>query len=165
MSLRPLIGVLLPSLPQVTDNIAHVIANRTEGNFKFKILDYIDLPRKPSALSPLNPSSPLYPDGLIHPDWIKKHTDIVPSALVSFNRLTNDMNLLCTTINNAKKQVAEKSIKIAVVLILDGVNLDSNIDEKLNFIRKSCQIEKVFVLPPGVGRDGPGTEVYDFFNL
>ncbi|KAK0486236.1 Foie gras liver health family 1-domain-containing protein [Armillaria novae-zelandiae] len=40
-----------------------------------------------SPLSPLTPSSPLYPDGLIAPIWIRKHTTLVPSVFVLFLRL------------------------------------------------------------------------------
>jgi hypothetical protein len=40
-----------------------------------------------SPLSPLTPSSPLYPDGLIAPIWIRKHTTLLPSVFVLFLRL------------------------------------------------------------------------------
>lgn len=40
-----------------------------------------------SPLSPLTPSSPLYPDGLIAPVWIRKHAELVPSVFVLFLRL------------------------------------------------------------------------------
>lgn len=40
-----------------------------------------------SPLSPLTPSSPLFPDGLIAPIWIRKHTTLVPSVFVLFLRL------------------------------------------------------------------------------
>jgi trafficking protein particle complex subunit 11 len=40
-----------------------------------------------SPLSPLTPSSPLHPDGLIAPIWIRKHTTLVPSVFVLFSRI------------------------------------------------------------------------------
>lgn len=40
-----------------------------------------------SPLSPLTPSSPLHPDGLIAPIWIRKHTTLVPSVFVMFLRI------------------------------------------------------------------------------
>jgi len=40
-----------------------------------------------SPLSPLTPTSPLYPDGLIAPIWIRKHTTLVPSVFVMFLRI------------------------------------------------------------------------------
>lgn len=40
-----------------------------------------------SPLSPLSQTSPLYPDGLIAPVWIRKHTSLVPSVFVLFLRI------------------------------------------------------------------------------
>jgi hypothetical protein len=40
-----------------------------------------------SPLSPLTPTSPLFPDGLIAPIWIRKHTNLVPSVFVLFLRI------------------------------------------------------------------------------
>jgi trafficking protein particle complex subunit 11 len=40
-----------------------------------------------SPLSPLTPTSPLFPDGLIAPIWIRKHTTFVPSVFVLFLRI------------------------------------------------------------------------------
>jgi trafficking protein particle complex subunit 11 len=40
-----------------------------------------------SPLSPLTPTSPLHPDGLIAPIWIRKHTSLIPSVFVLFMRI------------------------------------------------------------------------------
>ena len=40
-----------------------------------------------SPLSPLTPSSPLHPDGLIAPIWVRKHTTLLPAVLVLFMRI------------------------------------------------------------------------------
>ncbi|KAG5219790.1 Trafficking protein particle complex [Salix suchowensis] len=40
-----------------------------------------------SPLSPLTPTSPLHPDGLIAPIWVRKHTTMIPSVFVMFLRL------------------------------------------------------------------------------
>lgn len=40
-----------------------------------------------SPLSPLTPTSPLYPDGIIAPIWIRKHTTLLPSVFVVFMRI------------------------------------------------------------------------------
>ena len=40
-----------------------------------------------SPLSPLTPTSPLFPDGIIAPIWIRKHTTLLPSVFVLFLRL------------------------------------------------------------------------------
>lgn len=40
-----------------------------------------------SPLSPLTQTSPLYPDGLIAPIWVRKHIELLPSVFVLFLRL------------------------------------------------------------------------------
>ncbi|KAF8511539.1 Gryzun, putative trafficking through golgi-domain-containing protein [Gautieria morchelliformis] len=40
-----------------------------------------------SPLSPLTQTSPLHPDGLIAPIWVRKHTELLPSVFVLFLRL------------------------------------------------------------------------------
>lgn len=40
-----------------------------------------------SSLSPLTPGSVAYPDGLITPTWVRKHSEILPSVFVHFARL------------------------------------------------------------------------------
>ncbi|KAI1316382.1 hypothetical protein EDD11_010024 [Mortierella claussenii] len=37
-----------------------------------------------SSLSPSSPSSPLYPDGLISPLWIRRHREQIPSVYIAF---------------------------------------------------------------------------------
>ncbi|KAF9106580.1 hypothetical protein BGX27_009108 [Mortierella sp. AM989] len=40
-----------------------------------------DIP--PSSFSPSTPSSPLYPDGLITPQWIRRHREQIPSVFIA----------------------------------------------------------------------------------
>ncbi|KAG9304758.1 hypothetical protein G9A89_003932 [Geosiphon pyriformis] len=42
------------------------------------------MPVPHSPLSPLTPGSPLYPDGLISPIWVRKHRENVPALVVGF---------------------------------------------------------------------------------
>lgn len=97
-----------------------------------------------SPLSPLTPSSPLYPDGLIAPIWIRKHTTLVPSVFVLFKRIyesprpTGNTPLdpaeadrereqeaeekrrdteLAAEIATRKKSTNERAIKLTVVLM------------------------------------------------
>lgn len=94
-----------------------------------------------SPLSPLAPSSPLHPDGIIAPIWIRKHTALVPAVFVLFTRLfelppTTPRSPLDTTydpereqeerkrdtelaadISARKKTATERGIKLTVVLI------------------------------------------------
>ena len=96
-----------------------------------------------SPLSPLTPSSPLYPDGLIAPIWIRKHTTLVPSVFVLFKRIYESPRSantpfdaseqerdrdreaeerrrdteLAVEIAQRKKSTNERSIKLTVVLM------------------------------------------------
>lgn len=97
-----------------------------------------------SPLSPLTPTSPLHPDGLIAPIWIRKHTSLVPSVFVLFLRIFESpphasrtpLDLpdadkerereaeerkkdaeLATDISSRKKITNERGIKLTVVLM------------------------------------------------
>ena len=89
-----------------------------------------------SPLSPLTPSSPLYPDGLIAPIWIRKHTTLVPSVFVVFMRIYESPPLqpgqeerereaeerkrdgeLAAEIAQRKKTTNERNIKLTAVLM------------------------------------------------
>ncbi|KAF9243228.1 Foie gras liver health family 1-domain-containing protein [Melanogaster broomeanus] len=109
-----------------------------------------------SPLSPLTPSSPLYPDGLIAPIWIRKHTALVPSTLgIERERVEEERRMdteLSAEIAQRKKTTNERGIKLAVVLmasrrILDDVSLES----RLTSIRKQSGLDSraaLFVLSP-----------------
>lgn len=96
-----------------------------------------------SPLSPLTPSSPLYPDGLIAPIWIRKHTAFLPSVFVLFLRMFETATTtprspldipnaeherrveeerrwdseLSIEIAQRKKTTSERGIKLTVVLL------------------------------------------------
>ena len=95
-----------------------------------------------SPLSPLSQSSPLYPDGLIAPVWIRKHTSLVPSVFVLFLRIFEYPPLasrapldlsdavrereaeerrrdseLAAEVAQRKKMTTERGIKLTVVLM------------------------------------------------
>lgn len=86
----------------------------------------------------MTPTSPVYPDGLITPIWIRKHVELVPSVFVLFLRLSelpgaanplegrDDSQKeeerrrdaeLATEISNRKKATGERGIKLTVVLL------------------------------------------------
>lgn len=114
-----------------------------------------------SPLSPLTPSSPLYPDGLIAPIWIRKHTTLAPSVFVLFKRIFEyqrpsggtpldipDPDLdrereaeerrkdteLAQEIAQRKKSTNERSIKLTVVLMASR--------RMLGAYHKLCRLEK-----------------------
>ncbi|KIK67572.1 hypothetical protein GYMLUDRAFT_69742 [Collybiopsis luxurians FD-317 M1] len=126
-----------------------------------------------SPLSPLTPTSPLHPDGLIAPIWIRKHTMLVPAVFVLFTRLfeldsTNTPpsppdalelerqqdTILATSIAQRKRSTNERGIKLTVVLLASRRMLDDpslNLDARLTFIRRQSGLDSraaLFVLSP-----------------
>ncbi|KLO13661.1 hypothetical protein SCHPADRAFT_852230 [Schizopora paradoxa] len=122
-----------------------------------------------SPLSPLHPSSPLFPDGLIAPLWVRKHTALVPSVFVLFLRLyehphpptdTSDEEAqrvykeerermekdrdaeLAKEISQRKEGTNERSIKLTVVLLANrGMLDDPSLDSRLSNIRRRATLD------------------------
>ncbi|KAI0343684.1 hypothetical protein BDW22DRAFT_1328221 [Trametopsis cervina] len=122
-----------------------------------------------SPLSPLTPSSPLHPDGLIAPIWIRKHTTLVPSVFVLFKRIyeyprtgaTSPLEApdpehdrdreveekrrdteLSAEIAHRKKATNERAIKLTVVLMASRKLLDdSTLDARLTYIRRQSGLD------------------------
>ena len=103
-----------------------------------------------SPLSPLTTSSPLYPDGLIVPLWVRKHSELVPSVFVLFLRLYESPqkdgreeradeaqkqersdrekekemdDLLIREIGERRRRLGERGIKLTVVLMASAATL------------------------------------------
>ncbi|KAH7329744.1 Foie gras liver health family 1-domain-containing protein [Rhizoctonia solani] len=125
-----------------------------------------------SPLSPLTPTSPLFPDGLIAPIWIRKHIELVPSVFVVFMRLweapapkspleprteseeeekQRDTDL-AMEIAARKRSTTERGIKLTVVLLASRRALDDPaLDSRLSFIRRQGGLDSraaLFVLSP-----------------
>ncbi|GAN09099.1 glutathione transferase omega-1 [Mucor ambiguus] len=129
-----------------------------------------NLPPPHSHLSPLSHDSPLYPDGVMTPLWIKKHL-YSPSVVVGFYDLwdwqtessnppraqretgplasqvlidpterEHDTNL-AIEINARRKYFQEKGIKFAAVIVFKQRYTDQSIDERLSAIRKQCGLD------------------------
>ncbi|KAG2153198.1 Gryzun, putative trafficking through golgi-domain-containing protein [Suillus clintonianus] len=122
-----------------------------------------------SPLSPMTPSSPLYPDGLIAPIWIRKHTALVPSVFVQFLRLFESPVVharspldppdpeherdkaeeerrrdieLSAEVAARKKTTNERGIKLTVVLLATRRMLDDpSLDSRLTFIRRQSGLD------------------------
>ncbi|KAJ6589938.1 Gryzun, putative trafficking through golgi-domain-containing protein [Mycena vulgaris] len=122
-----------------------------------------------SPLSPLTPSSPLHPDGLIAPIWIRKHTTLVPSVFVMFLRIyeyplhtprspldapdpererdreleeRNRDSELAADIALRKKSTNERNIKLTVVLMASRRMLDDpSLDSRLTYIRRQSGLD------------------------
>ncbi|CAI4217514.1 unnamed protein product [Parascedosporium putredinis] len=117
-----------------------------------------------TPLSPLSPSSTLYPDGLINTDWLQKHQERVPSVYLCFYTLTSDQgratlldNQLKTDINAIKAEIAKSGYKtkLAVALMSETAplpqSLTQSIQERLENIRKGTGLDtgrSIFYIAP-----------------
>ncbi|KAI8355688.1 Gryzun, putative trafficking through golgi-domain-containing protein [Blakeslea trispora] len=141
-----------------------------------------NLPPPHSNLSPLTVDSPLHPDGIMTPLWIKKHL-YSPSVIVGFYDMFADGQTkretgplasqvlidpldrehdsqLAAEINARRKYFQEKGVKFAAVIILKQRPIDQSIEERLSLIRKQCGLDiktSFFAFAPG-----SPTETQDF---
>ncbi|RCI01137.1 hypothetical protein CU098_002795 [Rhizopus stolonifer] len=144
-----------------------------------------NVPPPHSPLSPLSTDSPLYPDGIMTPLWIKKHT-YLPSVVVGCYELYVDSRSLretgplasqvlidplerehdaqlATEINTRRKYFQDKGIKFAAVIMLKQRSLDPSVEERLSSIRKQCGLDaksSFFTVTPGTL-----TEIQEFVNM
>ncbi|KAK0539465.1 hypothetical protein OC834_000020 [Tilletia horrida] len=130
-----------------------------------------------SALSPLHPQSPLYPDGLVSPLWVRKHRDVIPSIFVLFQVLPqptdnpaatgapeNNMSpagsadtsevdaALIRYISNLRSLLTSRSIKLTVVLLTSRASLSHpTLEPRLSHLRRASGLDSkgsLFVLTP-----------------
>lgn len=118
-----------------------------------------------SPLSPLSPSSTLFPDGLLTSQWLTKHQWHVPSVFVAFyeihsNQSTSTLedNQLKTEINAIKTALIRSGFKtrFAVVLVSDkSVAATPELEDRIAGIRRATGLDprtSLFFLPPPASR-------------
>lgn len=120
-----------------------------------------------SELSPLSPQSPVFPDGVITHWWLRKYSDFVPCAFVSFyevltrgrdpKQAASQDNLIINSINNLKKVMTISSTfsstssandpstrrtKLVVVLMSELSNAEApGLDDRIQHIRRMTNMD------------------------
>ncbi|KAL5334049.1 Gryzun, putative trafficking through golgi-domain-containing protein [Aspergillus crustosus] len=120
-----------------------------------------------SPISPLTPSSPTFPDGVMTPIWVAKHQDRVPAAVINLFPLCLDSNMsslrdnqLKIEINELKKEWSYSGHKtrFTVVLVPEEANEDElgDVDDRLMGIRRATNLEQksIFILPTEPSPEG-----------
>ncbi|KAG2022175.1 hypothetical protein GB937_004270 [Aspergillus fischeri] len=125
-----------------------------------------------SPISPLTPSSPTFPDGLLTPLWVTKHQNLVPAAVINFFPFCLDPNMsslrdnqLKIEINGLKKEwsVSGYKTRFVVVLLSEESTLGYNkeeTEERITSIRRATSLDQksVLLLPP----DATSAELIEF---
>jgi hypothetical protein len=98
-------------------------------------------------LSPLSPSSPIFPDGLLTPLWLAKHQSQIPAVYLSFHTLPSDAAedaRLKNHINDTRNAIAKSSFRTryALVLVSDHAGVSPlEIDDRLAAIRRATSLD------------------------
>lgn len=116
--------------------------------------------------SPKNVNSALYPDGIMSPLWIQKVKsnpgvvlgiyDLVfvkskndPLGVAAADTYRESDAAICSILNEKRKSLpVERGRKFIPVFILTGYTVDiaTNLEERIAFMRKSCGSEKIFTI-------------------
>ncbi|KAK4993890.1 hypothetical protein LTR66_005305 [Elasticomyces elasticus] len=118
-----------------------------------------------SPLSPLSPGSPIFPDGLFTPLWLRKHQQQVPSVVVSFfeilatpNTSATQDNQLKLEINSLKNSLLRSGYKtrFVAVLVSDRPAVEApELEERIANIKRATGLDlktSLFLLPPTSSR-------------
>ncbi|OJJ38602.1 hypothetical protein ASPWEDRAFT_65603 [Aspergillus wentii DTO 134E9] len=111
-----------------------------------------------SPISPLTPSSPTFPDGLVTPLWVEKHQKLVPAAVINFFPFSLDHNMsslrdnqLKIEINGLKKEWSSSGYKtrFLVVLLSEEGDILEDADDRLASIRRATNLDprSIMLLP------------------
>ncbi|GBC06239.1 hypothetical protein RclHR1_06700003 [Rhizophagus clarus] len=128
-----------------------------------------NMPVAHSPISPLTSGSPVHPDGLIPPIWVKKHREVLPSVVVGFYELWHHSSpepinekeeisptqegtiesmdkekdyILAMEINERRKSLLERGIKFSAVMLLKTQNIDKTMDERM-FLKDQAMDERL----------------------
>ncbi|KAK9466617.1 Gryzun, putative trafficking through golgi-domain-containing protein [Lipomyces arxii] len=116
-----------------------------------------------STLSPLSTESPLYPDGIMNQFWLRKYRNLLPSVFVSVHeiftntedtqvKLSHDNDLI-KEINEHRKQMAARNVKLAIVIVSSRTILQNiDISDRVTYLRRTTGMDArtgLFFLPPG----------------
>ncbi|KAM3418961.1 hypothetical protein BST61_g4918 [Cercospora zeina] len=111
-----------------------------------------------SPLSPLSPGSPVFPDGVFTPLWLRKHQEQVPCLIIAAfqisaneasqdERLRGDINAIRTALTRSLFKT-----RFAVLLISDRSILEApELEDRLGMIRRATSLDSksgLFFMPP-----------------
>ncbi|VVT54351.1 uncharacterized protein SAPINGB_P004032 [Magnusiomyces paraingens] len=118
-----------------------------------------------SILSPLNPASELYPDGLLNERWPQKYLHLLPATFISIHLLdTSSSNkddqqaadtILTKKLIDLKNQLASRNIKLVAIIVSSVLpSDDASLNDRIYYLRKNTGLAArtgLFFLPPSTG--------------
>ncbi|KAK9456083.1 Gryzun, putative trafficking through golgi-domain-containing protein [Dipodascopsis uninucleata] len=136
-----------------------IMSPRSASSSNSSALKYSNLH---SPLSPLSHESPLYPDGLITPLWLKKYQYYVPAVFVACREIftgTEDVhakadhdNELIKELNELKKHFTDRGVKFTVFIVSRKSVLQSiDLNDRISYLRKGTGLDArtgLFFVPP-----------------
>ncbi|GES65143.1 Gryzun trafficking through golgi-domain-containing protein [Aspergillus terreus] len=124
-----------------------------------------------SPISPLTPSSPTFPDGLLTPLWVTKHQSLVPAAVINFFPFCLDPNMsslrdnqLKIEINGLKQEWVASGYKTRFIVVLLSEEGEGDYardaDDRVASIRRATNLDQksIFLIPP----DATASELKEF---
>lgn len=146
-----------------------------EGRWRVLELKDVIIPQKTaSILSPSNPDSQLYPDGIMSPNYIARLKKI-PSIILCIQTLwepherdplgmpssieRDHDQIMCTFIIEQRRKSLERLLKFVVIILIQSPRIQGNddtaLDERLSFIRRACGMDRNNLLVcPASNQDG-----------
>lgn len=101
-----------------------------------------------STLSPLSPTSPLFPDGLFSTSWMSKHQQHVPSVLLCFFDLKADLSIshhqddqLKTEIGRVKTALSRSGYRTRLAVVILSDEGSSEIEERVSNLRRTTGLD------------------------
>lgn len=98
-----------------------------------------------SILSPFNPLSDIYPNGIISEDWFKKYIQNLPFAYVAafpLPELVHDDGALIRELNELRVKYLAYGIKFVCILVSTSIN-PNDVDERVDKIRQQSGLPRL----------------------
>ncbi|GMF14166.1 unnamed protein product [[Candida] boidinii] len=113
---------------------------------------FSDIEKLHSILSPFNPESSIYQDGILDIEWVKKYLNYIPFLFISVHELQaideTDANVieqadnnLANEINIIKEQITRRGINfVSIVISSKSSLLNPDLEGRIDLIRKSTNL-------------------------
>ncbi|CUM66053.1 uncharacterized protein PRCAT00003707001 [Priceomyces carsonii] len=99
-----------------------------------------------SVLSPFNPKSDLYPNGILSERWLAKYVEDLPFAVVRLFSLPKDSGFdteLARVINEKKSKCHDMSVKFVAIIVADSNSSPSDDEKRISKLRQLSNLPRL----------------------